>query len=142
MGLLLAAVDVAGPLGWRWVLSDEESRRLLAEHHVTLDPASDDLPRFCDLYGYARSYSAPDRRVADGARIVAEAGAWAGNVLLGEAVAAAIAAAAPVTVRVAVPEALDPVLLWPLELAHVGGRPLAARGDVSFVSDCAWCSTG
>jgi tetratricopeptide (TPR) repeat protein len=135
MGLLLAAVDVAGPLEWRWALSDEESRRLVAEHHVALDPASDDLPRFRDLYWYARSYSAPDRRVADGTRIIAEAGAWAGNALLGEAVAAAIAAAAPVTVQVAVPEALDPVLLWPLELAHVGGRPLAARGDVSFVYD-------
>ena len=26
-------------------------------------------------------------------------------------------------------------MLWPLELAHANGRPLAARGDVSLVYD-------
>ena len=39
------------------------------------------------------------------------------------------------TVRVAVPERAGFVLGWPLELAHAGGRPLAARGDVTFVYD-------
>ena len=56
--------------------------------------------------------------------------------LLGERVGAAIVSAAPVTVRVSVPE-LVAVLLWPLELAHAGGVPLAARGDVTFVYDIA-----
>jgi tetratricopeptide (TPR) repeat protein len=137
MGLLLAAVDVAGPSRWRWLLSDEETGNLLADHPVNLDPAWDDVARFSDLYGYVRSYAAPDRRTEDGARFVNEAGAWAGRELLGEPVAAAILAEAPVAVQVRVPAALDFVLLWPLELAHAAGRPLAAQGDVTLVYDIA-----
>jgi hypothetical protein len=71
---------------------------------------------------------------------VGEAGAWAGRALLGEPVGVAIAGAAqsgPVTVRVSVPAELDRVLTWPLELAHVNGKPLAALGDVPFVYDLA-----
>ena len=135
MGLLLQAVDVAGPWRWRWLLSDEETGNPVADHPVRLDPESAELARFRDLYGYVRAFAAPDRRVTDGARFVAAAGAWAGQQLLGDAVAAAIQAAAPVTVRVTVPADLDPVLLWPLELAHVNGRPLAALGDVTLVYD-------
>jgi hypothetical protein len=105
-GLVLRAVEVGGPLRWRWLLSDAESGAALADHRVDLDPGSAEVTRFGDLYGYARAYAAPDRRVADEARIVAEAGAWAGRVLLGEPVGAAIVRAArsgPVTVRVTVP---------------------------------------
>jgi tetratricopeptide (TPR) repeat protein len=61
-------------------------------------------------------------------------------VLLGKPVGGRIAAAArsgPVTVQVVVPAELDRVLTWPLELAHVDGRPLAARGDVTLVYDVA-----
>jgi len=152
VGLVLEAAEAAGPWRWRWRLRDEDGGGTLASHQVELDPASDEVARFRDLYGYARWHAAPDRRTADEARIVAEAGAWAGRVLLGEAVGAAIAAAAPVTVRVAVPgaglagsglagpELAGPelaVLGWPLELAHVGGAALAARGDVSLVYDVA-----
>ena len=43
-----------------------------------LDPASDEVARFRDLYEYVRSYAAPDRRTEDGTRFVTEAGAWAG----------------------------------------------------------------
>ena len=60
-----------------------------------------------------------------------------GRELLGESVGAAILAEAPVTVKVRVPSALERVLLWPLELAHVDGKPLAAQGDVTFVYDIA-----
>jgi tetratricopeptide (TPR) repeat protein len=137
MGLLLAAVDVTGPLRWRWLLRDEESQNPLADHQVRLDPASDEVARFGDLYGYTRSYATMDRRTQDETRFVTEAGAWAGRELLGESVGAAILAEAPVTVRVTVPPALDPVLLWPLELAHAGGKPLAAQGDVTLVYDIA-----
>jgi hypothetical protein len=108
-------------------------RNPLADHWVKLDPASDEVRALGDLYGYARSYSAPDRRVADETRIVSWLGAWAGRTLLGEKVGAAIVAAAPVTVRVVVPDNIGQVQSWPLELAHVDGRPLAARGDVSLV---------
>ena len=64
-------------------------------------------------------------------------GAWAGDAVLGRAVCEAIVAAAPVTVRVVVPEQAGFVLSWPLELAHAEGRPLAARGDVTLAYDLA-----
>ena len=131
-GLLLQAVDFAGPWRWHWALTDEATGALLADHAVELDPDDSDVARFADLWTYTRAYAAPDRRASDGARFVADAGAWAARVLLGESVGAAIAAEAPVTVRV---PALEPLLMWPLELAHANGRPLAARGDVSFVYD-------
>jgi hypothetical protein len=137
MGLLLQAVDVAEPLRWRWLLQHEETGNPVADHQVNLDPASAEVTRFRDLYGYVRSYAAPDRWTEDGVRFVSEAGAWAGHELLGESVGAAILAEAPVTVRVQVPVALDSVLLWPLELAHVDGKPLAAQGDVTLVYDIA-----
>ena len=139
-GLVLQAVEASGPLRWRWLLTEAESGAPVADHRVDLDPGSAEVARFGDLYGYARSYAAPDRRVADEARIVAEAGAWAGRVLLGEPVGAAIAGAArsgPVTVRVTVPAEAGRVLTWPLELAHVNGGPLAAWGDVTLVYDIA-----
>ncbi len=139
-GLVLRAVEVTGPLQWRWLLSDAETGVPLADHQVGLDPRSVEVARFGDLYGYAQAYAAPDRRVADEARIVTEAGTWAGRALLGEPVGTAIARAArsgPVTVRVVVPPELEPVLTWPLELAHVGGDPLAARGNVTLIYDIA-----
>jgi tetratricopeptide (TPR) repeat protein len=132
-GLVLQAVDVAGPLRWRWLLSDGETGVPLADHQVGLDPESGDLAAFGGLYGYVRSYAAPDRRAADESRIVTRVGEWAGRELLGEQLGAAIKDAAPVTVRVQAPS--GEVLLWPLELAHVGGQPLAALGDVSFIYD-------
>ena len=135
MGLVLEAVDVAGPLRWRWLLRDEETGKPLADHAVSLDSGSDELARFRDLYAYVQSYAVPDRRTEDGTRFVAEAGGWAGRELLGEPVGAAIVAEAPVTVRVTAPVALGHVLLWPLELAHAGGKPLAAQGDVTLVYD-------
>lgn len=138
MALLLRAVDVAGPLRWRWLLTDERTGAPLADHQVDLRSAPAEVARFADLSGYVRSYAAPDRQVEDGIKIVSEAGAWAGAALLGEAVGDAIVAATaagPVTVRVATEAAADPVLLWPLELAHVAGKPLATRGTVTFVYD-------
>jgi hypothetical protein len=135
--LVLRAVDVASEWQWRWLLSDEETGQPLADHVVELDPASDDVVAFGDLYECARWRAAPDRRDEDEARTVARAGAWAGRSLLGDAVGEAIVDAAPVTVRVSVPDVLGHVLGWPLELAHVAGVPLAARGEVTLVYDIA-----
>jgi hypothetical protein len=137
VALVLQAVDVAGPLRWRWLLTDEQTGVPLADHQVNLDPAADEVVRFGNLYGYARWHAAPDRRTADESRIVAQAGAWAGRELLGEAIGTAISEAAPVTVRVSVPPEAASVLLWPLELAHAKGTPLASRGDVTLVYDVA-----
>ena len=137
MGLLLEAVDVGGPWTWRWLLRDEQTGNPLADRRVRLDPGSDDVNRFRDLHRYLIDYAAPDRWTEDGARFVGLAGQWAGQELLGAAVGTAILDAAPVTVRVTAPAALGELLLWPLELAHVDGKPLAAQGDVTFVYDIA-----
>ncbi|HXL93926.1 MAG TPA: hypothetical protein VN969_33750 [Streptosporangiaceae bacterium] len=129
MSLILQAVDVRGLLRWRWLLTDGDTGNPLADHEVALDADAPQVRAFEDVYGYVRTYAAPDRRAQDEARLVNDLGAWAGRVLLGERVGAVIVAAAPVTVRVTA----DFAMRWPLELAHVDGRPLAARGDVALV---------
>lgn len=142
MGLVLRAENVAGPLRWRWLLSDEETGALLASHVVDVDQEPEELAAFRDLYGFVRWRAAPDRRRGDQLKIARAAGAWAGRAVLGADIGARIVAAAPVTVRVSVPAALGHVLMWPLELAHAGGRPLAARGDVPLVYDIVPGSAG
>ena len=111
MGLLLEAVDVEGPLTWRWLLREAETGNPLADQPVRIDRESDDVVRFRDLYAYLDEYAAPDRWTEDGTRFVDLAGKWAGRDLLGAALGAAILDEAPVTVRVQVPVELDEVLL-------------------------------
>ena len=143
MGLLLRAVDVAGPLTWRRLLIDEETGASLADHRVDLNPASDEVIRFQDLYGDAHFHAALDQPTQDGARLVTAAGEWAGRELLGESVASAIVAQAPVTVRVTAPEALDSVLLWPAGTGSCGRQAAGGAGDVTLVYDIApQCSGG
>ena len=129
MTLVLQAVEVRGPGRWRWLLTDERTGNSLADHEVSLDADAAEMAAFGDVYGWVRSYAAPDRRTEDEARLVAGLGAWAGTTLLGERIGGKIVSAAPVTVRVTADFAAG----WPLELAHVGGVPLAARGDVALV---------
>src|SRR5580692_9586881 len=122
MGLFRLEVrDFAGPLRWRWLLSDESTGEPLADHQVDLAAAPVEFAAFTDLYRYLRHYAVPDRRTASETDIAARVGAWAGEVVLGRAVCDAIVAAAPVTVRVIVPARAGFVLSWPLELAHAGG---------------------
>ena len=142
--LRLEVRDFEGPLRWRWLLTDEATGSPLADHQVDLDGSSDDYRAFTGLYRYLRWHAVPDRRTVSEAEIVARVGAWAGEVVLGGPVGAAVAGAVPVTVRVVVPERAGFLLGWPLELAHAGGRPLAARGDVTLVYDLAgsWPGSG
>ena len=65
--------------------------------------------------------------MASEAALVAEAGRWIGQRVFG-AVGLALAERAPAVVRVVVPGAARVVAFRPLELAMVGGRPLAAQG--------------
>jgi hypothetical protein len=134
--LRLEVHDVEGPARWRWLLTRPDSGAPLADHQVALDTAAgSEWAAFADLHRYLRWHAVPDRRVASETEIVSRVGAWAGRAVLGDRIGAAIAAAAPVTVRVVVPEQAGFLLSWPLELAHAGGRPLAARGDVTFAYD-------
>ena len=136
-GLRLEVADFAGPGRWRWLLSEEVSGAPLADYEVDLAGEPGEFPAFTDLYRFVRWNAVPDRRAASEALIVARAGAWAGEAVLGRAVGDAIAGAAPVSVRVVVPAAAGFLLSWPLELAHAGGVPLAARGDVTLFYDLA-----
>jgi hypothetical protein len=107
---------------------------LLADHEVRLDTGCWQFEAFADLQGYLYWHVAPDRRAEDEARIVAGVGQWIGAEVFGP-VAAAMVGARPATVRVVVPA--EPgearaLLFRPLELAHVGGRPLAVQ-DVTLV---------
>jgi tetratricopeptide (TPR) repeat protein len=130
--LQLEVRDYEGPLRWRWLLSDESTGAPLADHQVDLAGAPGEFAAFTDLYRYLRWNAAPDRRSADEAEIADRVGIWAGSAVLGQAICDAIVAAAPVTVRVMVPRQAGFLVSWPLELAHAGSRPLAARGDVTL----------
>ena len=80
---------------------------------------------------YLRWHAAPDRRLADEARIAGEVGAWIGSQVLG-AVGPALLGERPAVVRVVVPTEARELLLRPLELAHVNGKPLSVQ-DVTLV---------
>lgn len=135
MALVLSVEDYAGPCRWRWLLRDEDSGRPLADHHVDMDASSDEYAAFTSLYRYLRWNAVPDRRTASEAEIVGRIGVWSGREALGQTIGQVIADAAPVNVRVVVPPEAGFLLGWPLEMAHVKGMPLAARGDVTFVYD-------
>ena len=107
---------------------------VIAEHQVSLDDPADSsqVDALGDLYEYVRWHIDPLWR-DDEQRIIRETGTWVRGAVLGDAVTAAIIAAAPATVLVSVPAPADDALLWPLEIAFADGAPLAARGDVSFV---------
>jgi tetratricopeptide (TPR) repeat protein len=129
--LRLEVRDFESPVRWRWLLTREGSGAPLADHQVNLSGASWEFGAFEDMYQYLRWNAVPDRRADSEAVIAAQVGEWAGRTVLGEAVGQVIVAAAPVTVRV-FPGRAGFLLGWPLELAHAGGRPLAARGDVTL----------
>jgi tetratricopeptide (TPR) repeat protein len=131
-GLRLAAVDFAGLDRWRWVLNDAAGT-LIADHEVRLDATCWQYEAFTDLLGYLSWNVTPDQRAQDEARIVGELGAWIGAQVLGP-VATALAGATPTTVRVVLPPDAAWLAFRPLELAHAGGKPLAAQ-DVTLVID-------
>jgi hypothetical protein len=100
VGLVLRAVEVAGPHRWRWLLVDGSSGAPLADHQVELDPKSTEVEAFAELYRFLRWQADPDRRVASEAELLGRVGAWIGSVALGERIGRAMVSAAPVTVQV------------------------------------------
>jgi hypothetical protein len=137
--LLLAATELESPSRWRWVLTGPEGT-FVTGHDVRLDEKCWQYEAFYDLQGYLRTYVAPDRRIAQEADIVAQVGDWIGRCVLGP-IGQALAAVKPATVRVVVPvpsgnetrqAGMRRLLLQPLELARVGGCPLALQ-DVTLV---------
>jgi hypothetical protein len=136
VGLLLRVVEVRdGGLGWRWLLTDEDSGTPLADHTVALDPTRPSAEAFGDLHRYLRwraDPADPGRRAEHEAALLAEIGEWVGEQVLGRSIGRAIVSAAEPTVRVEVPPEAEFLLFRPLELAYVDGVPLARRG-VSLV---------
>jgi hypothetical protein len=131
--LRLEVREFTTPTRWRWVLTDGTGV-LIAEHHVRLDAGSWQYEAFSDVYGYLAWQVAPDRRQQGESQIVGQVGEWIAAEVLGP-VADALARLArrrPVTVRVVAREAAAELLLRPLELAHVNGKPLSVQ-DVTFV---------
>jgi hypothetical protein len=130
-GLRLEVQDFADLTRWRWVLVDEVTGALLADHEVRLDPGDWQFQAFSDLTGYMSWHVAPDRRREDEARIVRETGNWIGSEVFGP-VADALVTKRPTTVRVVAPADAEELLYRPLELAHVDGKPLSVQ-DVTLV---------
>ncbi|WP_062213877.1 AAA family ATPase [Streptomyces sp. NBRC 109706] len=137
--LRLEVDEVAGPDRWRWVLTRPHGNgpggRVLASHRVRLDRRHPAYEAFTDLPAYLRRHAAPDIRADREAEIVREVGTWIAEEVLGP-VAPALVAAAPAVVRVVVPPAARRLLFTPLEMARVGGRPIALR-NVSLVMEFA-----
>ena len=131
-GLVLSVAGGASASSWRWVLTDAESGNPVADFAATLDRDAFEHAGFVDLYRFLRWEADPGRRTASEVELVDRVGAWIGATILGGQVAAAMAEYAPVTVRVELPAVLEFLLYRPLELAHVGGVPLAAH-EVSLL---------
>jgi hypothetical protein len=118
---------------WRWVLNDAQGA-FLADHVVELHPDDPKHQTLFDLPSYLWHYAAPDKRNADERRLLEEVGAWFGGTVLGPTIGEKILAQGfpPIVVRVAVPQEAERLLVMPLEIAHVRGKPLALQG-VSLV---------
>jgi hypothetical protein len=132
--LVLVADEVKDPWHWFWRLKDDRGT-LLAHHEVALDPAEWRAQAFTDLYRYVRQHADPGRRSHSTTELLGQVGAWAGEHVLGKVGPAIVKQGTPITVRVELPadQALaDGLQYLPLELAHVGGKPLALQ-DVSLV---------
>jgi hypothetical protein len=124
--LRLEAREWQSAARWRWVLTTEPGDRFLADHEVRLDESYWQYKAFHDLRDYLRWRATPDRRIAQEAEIVAQVGEWIGAEVFG-AVGPAMVAQRPATVRVVVPAEAGELVFRPLELGHVGGRPLAVQ---------------
>lgn len=129
----LEVLDYAGPTRWRWRLTGPGGR-FLGDFEADLTPSAE-FEAFTDLHGYLRAFAAPDRRAASEAELVDRVGRWIGEVVLGP-VGQALAAQAPVTVRLRLPAEARVLGYRPWELGWVNGRPLALQG-VTFVSQIA-----
>jgi tetratricopeptide (TPR) repeat protein len=131
IGVRLQVVDYQDPDHWRWLLQDPTGS-FLADHQVALNPNEAEYLGFVDLARFLEDRAIPDRRLASEAELVDRVGRWIGRQVLGERIGQALIDASPVVVDVVLPEDADFLLYRPLELAHVGGVPLA-RQDVSLV---------
>jgi CHAT domain len=132
--LVLEADNFRNASRWHWRLKDHNGLAL-ADHEVRLDTASWQYEAFLDLDGYLRRNLVPDESAAAETLLVRQVGQWIGQHVMGKVGEAMLSQGTPATVRVMIPrepESAGGLHYLPLELAHVGGRPLAVQ-DVSLV---------
>jgi tetratricopeptide (TPR) repeat protein len=127
--LRLEIADFIDANHWRWTLTDANGA-FLADHAVALDPKEPKYQALFDLPAFLRHYSAPDNRDADERRLLRDVGAWIGEIVLGRGICEKILAQGlpPIIVRVVVPQTAERLLVFPLEIGHAGGKPLALQG--------------
>jgi tetratricopeptide (TPR) repeat protein len=125
--LVLRALEVASPGHWRWRLTEADGA-VLADHEVHLDAAAWECAAFIDLDRYIELHTASNYLVAEEAALIEQVGKWAGEVALGETIGSALAARAPVTVRVLVPVDGEFFSTYPFEISYIDGQPLVRHG--------------
>ena len=132
----LSAVDFAASaprVTWQWSLTRPDGT-FISDQAVDLDKAEWQYEACTDLYGWLEHYAGPfSDRTASEERIVTAAGDWISQHVFGS-IAGILAAHAPCSVRLVLAPVATDLAFLPLELAHVGGRPLAVR-QVSLVID-------
>src|SRR5688572_7731257 len=132
--LRLDVLDFVDLNHWRWRLTDPNGA-FLADHEVKLAPGDPLREALLSLSRYLRRRADPDKWPDDEARLLDEVGRQIGERIFGPIGQAILDYGTPVTVRVLLPsepEAAPGLLAYPLELAHIGDRPLALQ-DVSLV---------
>ena len=111
--LRLEAVNVSGPSQWRWQLLEPDGKTV-AVHDVLLDTGCWQFEAIGDLHQYLKWHVAPDRRLAEEARILHLVGRWIGEHVFGP-VGAALVSRAPVVVEVVLADEARVVAFYPLE---------------------------
>lgn len=110
---------------WRWVLADATGT-FLTDQEVRLYPDDPLYQGFEDLPRYIARYE----NVRPAEEVLADLGEWMGEKVFG-AVGQTLLRyeqSPACVVRVRVPPSAQNLLFRPFELAHLGGKPLAARG--------------
>jgi hypothetical protein len=133
--LSLEVMDFQDAYHWRWVLKSATGS-FLADHPVALDGADPRYQALIDLPGYLRLFAAPDRRDKDERQLIQEVGTWIAEKVLGSDIVDKLRREArpSAVVCVTIPAGAEQLLLFPLEIARFGDRPLSRRG-VNFVFD-------
>lgn len=128
--LRLEVLDYAGPIRWRWRLTEADGGAFIAEHVVDLDQGEWQFDAFADLHHYLRWNAAPDRRLDHEAELITRVGEWITDRVFGSIAPALARARQPVLLEVPAEAAVLAYRPW--ELARVNGRMLATH-RVSFV---------
>lgn len=110
---------------WRWVLKDDNGQ-FLADHAVRLDKSAEEYAALTDLPVWLARW----RGVRSDADSLEKLGAWLGEQLFGklrDTLREQLQGAA-VVIPIHLTAQAQPLVYYPLELAHLDGQPLAAQG--------------